>query len=184
MERVVLCVGFQGEKIRQVIGDGKAFGLRVDYSFDGPDLLGTAGAVRNALPLLGSSFFVMYGDSYLTCNFAAVGAAFLRSGKLAMMTVLHNKNQWDASNVEFDGRILAYRKGRASSRMQHIDYGFGVFRAEAFRDAPADLAELYAQLLQAGQLAAFEVHERFYEIGSPQGLEETSKFLALRGVAR
>jgi NDP-sugar pyrophosphorylase family protein len=184
IERAVLCVGFQGEKIQWAIGDGKAFGLRVDYSFDGPDLLGTAGAIRNALPLLGSSFFVMYGDSYLTCNFKAVEAAFLRSGKLAMMTVLHNKNQWDASNVEFDGGIVAYRKGSTSSRMQHIDYGLGVFQAEAFRDAPADLAELYAQLLEAGQLAAFEVQERFYEIGSPQGLEQTARFLAERGVAR
>jgi N-acetyl-alpha-D-muramate 1-phosphate uridylyltransferase len=155
----------------------------VEYSFDGPNLLGTAGAIRQALPILGDVFFVMYGDSYLTCDFAAVGAFFLRSNKLGMMTILHNNNQWDASNVEFAGRIVAYRKASASSRMQHIDYGLGVFRSKAFHDAPADLAELYVQLLEADELAAFEVKERFYEIGSPQGLEETAQFLASHGAS-
>jgi NDP-sugar pyrophosphorylase family protein len=182
IQHVILCVGHLGEMIEQVIGDGSAYGVKVEYSYDGPALLGTAGAVRRALPKLGESFFVMYGDSYLSCDYAALEQEFLRRSKLGLMTVFRNDGQWDASNVEFeDGRILAYSKKNQTSRMRHIDYGLGVFRAEAFASTRAtDLADLYAELLQAGELAAVEVHERFYEIGSPAGLKEMVSLLSRR----
>jgi NDP-sugar pyrophosphorylase family protein len=181
--RVVLCVGHLGELIQRAIGDGSALGLQVDYSFDGPALLGTAGAIRNALPRLGDAFFVMYGDSYLPCDYAAIARKFESANMLGMMTVFRNEGKWDTSNVEFErGKILAYSKKSRTPRMHYIDYGLGVFRADAFRGLlagkPCDLTELYADLLQRKQLAAFEVHERFYEIGSPAGLKETSEFLA------
>jgi NDP-sugar pyrophosphorylase family protein len=184
IRHVVFCVGHLGELIQSAIGDG-ALGLQVDYSFDGPALLGTAGAVRNALPKLGESFFVMYGDSYLPCDYAAIAQTFKTAGVLGMMTVFRNEGKWDTSNVEFEaGKIVAYSKTDRTPRMRYIDYGLGVFRAEAFRDLPAgkvcDLTELYTDLLRRKQLAAFEVQERFYEIGSPEGLRETAEFLATR----
>jgi NDP-sugar pyrophosphorylase family protein len=188
IRRVVLCVGHLGELIQRAIGDGSTLGVQVDYSFDGPVLLGTAGAIRNALPKLGNSFFAMYGDSYLPCDYAAIARNFESAGVLGMMTVFRNEGKWDTSNVEFEaggsvaGTILAYSKTNRTPRMHHIDYGLGVFRSEAFQALPAgeacDLTELYTDLLQRKQLAAFEVHERFYEIGSPAGLEETAEFLA------
>jgi NDP-sugar pyrophosphorylase family protein len=194
IRRVVFCVAHLGESIQHAIGDGTALGLQVDYSFDGPALRGTAGAIRNALPKLGDPFFVMYGDSYLPCDYAAVARKFetasTRSrGVLGMMTVFRNEGKWDTSNVEFEaGEIVAYSKTDRTPRMRYIDYGLGVFRAEAFQSLPAgkacDLAELYADLLRRKQLAAFEVRERFYEIGSPAGLRETADFLAARGVGR
>ena len=108
---VVLCLGHLGEQVVEVVGDGSAFGLEVAYSFDGPELRGTAGAIRRALPLLGEAFFVLYGDSYLECDYAAVQRRFEAAGKLALMTVFRNEGRWDTSNVEFrDGRILAYDK--------------------------------------------------------------------------
>jgi N-acetyl-alpha-D-muramate 1-phosphate uridylyltransferase len=187
IRRVVLCVGHLGELVQRAVGDGAAFGLQVDYSFDGPVLLGTAGAVRNALPKLGASFFVMYGDSYLPCDYSAIARNFEAAGVFAMMTVFRNEGKWDTSNVEFEaGTILAYSKTNRTPRMRYIDYGLGVFCAEAFQGLPAgkacDLTELYADLLRRKQLAAFEVRERFYEIGSPAGLLETAGFLAARGV--
>ncbi len=185
IRRVVLCVGHLGELVERAIGDGAALGLQVDYSFDGPALLGTAGAIRNALPRLGDSFFVMYGDSYLPCDYAAIARTFESADALGMMTVFRNEGKWDNSNVEFEaGRILEYSKTGRTPRMRYIDYGLGAFRAEAFHGLPAgkacDLTELYAYLLQRKQLAAFEVHERFYEIGSPAGLRETAEFLSAR----
>jgi NDP-sugar pyrophosphorylase family protein len=179
IERVVLCVGHLGGMIEEVIGNGNVFGLKVEYSYDGADLMGTAGAVRIALPRLGPSFFVLYGDSYLPCDYRAVQNAFERSGKSGLMTVFRNEGQWDTSNVEFeDGRVLAYSKKNRTPRMRYIDYGLGVFRAEVFSQIQVrDLADLYEALLTSGQLAAFEVRERFYEIGSPAGLEETSRYL-------
>ena len=180
--RVVLCVAYRGEMIRAFAGDGRAFGLEAEYSFDGPALRGTAGAIRQALPLLGGEFFVLYGDSYLPCDYTAVAEAFRRSGKPALMTVYRNAGQWDRSNVEFeDGRILAYDKGNRTSRMRHIDYGLGVFRSGVFETIPArgsfDLADVYKTLLTEDRLAAYEAGERFYEAGSFAGIRELSAWL-------
>src|SRR5579864_6791465 len=93
--RVVLCLGYRGEMVRDYVRDGWNFGLQVNYSFDGPELRGTAGAIHQALPLLGESFFVLYGDSYLPCDYAAVEHSFTESGKPALMTVHRNDGQWD-----------------------------------------------------------------------------------------
>jgi NDP-sugar pyrophosphorylase family protein len=179
IQHVILCVGHLGNMIEQAIGDGKAFGVKVDYSYDGATRLGTAGAVKGALGKLGEKFFVMYGDSYLVCNYAEVAQEFLQRGQLGLMTVFRNDGQWDASNVEFeDSRILAYSKTNRTARMRYIDYGLGVFYGEAFaRTRATDLADVYAELLRAGELAGVEVHERFYEIGSPAGLKEMTSFL-------
>jgi MurNAc alpha-1-phosphate uridylyltransferase len=189
VRRVVLCVGHLGEMIRNALGDGGEYGVEVDYAFDGASLLGTAGAVKNALPKLGDAFFVLYGDSYLACDYAEVARSFSSSGKLALMNVFRNDGKWDGSNVEYDaGQILAYSKTMKSPQMQYIDYGLGAFRAAAFDGVPAgaayDLAGLYGDLLRAGQLAGFEVTQRFYEIGSPAGLEETARFIAAQGALR
>jgi NDP-sugar pyrophosphorylase family protein len=179
IDRVVLCIGQHGERIREYAGDGARFGLAIDYSVDGPALLGTAGAVRHALPMLGDAFFVVYGDSYLPCSYRDVAEAFHAAGQPGLMTVYRNEGRWDTSNVEFaDGQILAYDKKDRTARMQHIDYGLGVFSRAAFEGAQADLANVYRDLLQREQLAAFEVHERFYEIGSFEGIAALSRCLS------
>jgi NDP-sugar pyrophosphorylase family protein len=182
IRRVVLCLAYRGEMVRDFVGDGREFGVATEYSFDGPVLRGTAGAIHEALPLLGEAFFVLYGDSYLPCDYAAVEEAFSKSGKTALMTVFRNEGQWDSSNVEFtDGRIVAYDKKNRTPRMRHIDYGLGAFHARAFEalatGAVCDLAALYYDLLARGELAAFEVGERFYEIGSVEGIQELSEKL-------
>jgi N-acetyl-alpha-D-muramate 1-phosphate uridylyltransferase len=182
VERVVLCLGHLGEMVRESVGDGRALGVHVEYSFDGLVPLGTAGALKRALPLLGSSFFVLYGDSYLLCDWAEVQQTFLDGGKLGLITLCRNEDQWGASNVEFaEGRIVVYDKQLRTSRMHHIDYGLGALRREALdrleEGKPYDLATLYQQLLSEGQLAAFEVTDRFYEIGSFSGIEELSAHL-------
>lgn len=182
---VVLCLGHLGEQVVKVVGDGSAFGLEVVYSFDGPELRGTAGAVKRALPLLGRAFFILYGDSYLECNYAAVQNAFEAAGKLVLMTVFRNEGQWDTSNVEYrDGRIVAYDKTTSTAGMQYIDYGLGVWNRRALEGVPdtgfCDLATVCQEMLKQRELAGFEVTERFYEIGSFTGLTETRKHLAGR----
>jgi N-acetyl-alpha-D-muramate 1-phosphate uridylyltransferase len=183
VQRVVLCLGHLGEKVVETIRDGSAFDLDVVYSFDGPELRGTAGALKRALPLLGPAFFVLYGDSYLECNYVAVQEAFVAAGKMALMTVFRNEGQWDTSNVEFrDGRIVAYDKVARTPAMQYIDYGLSVWNRRAFDVVPesgsCDLAVVCQEMLRRGELAGFEVTERFYEIGSVAGLAETRGYLA------
>ena len=186
IERVVFCVAYRGEMIREALGDGRRWDLSIDYVFDGQPLLGTGGALKRALPALGEAFFVLYGDSLLTCDLSAVERSFLASGRAGLMTVFRNDDRWDRSNIQFEsGQLLRYDKTHRSLEMRHIDYGLGVLTARALAhfppDRPFDLAPVFQHLLAAGDLAALEVSDRFYEIGSPEGLEETRVFLAASG---
>jgi NDP-sugar pyrophosphorylase family protein len=182
IRRAVLCVGHLGEMIQRDFGDGRAFGVRLDYSFDGPKPLGTGGAIKRALPLLGDEFFVLYGDSYLPVEYRPIAEFFRHSGKLGCMTVYRNEGHYDTSNVVFrDGEIAVYDKKTRSPEMRHIDYGLSLFKAAVFdsysADQPFDLAEVMGGLVHKRQLAGYEVRERFYEIGSPAGLAELETLL-------
>jgi N-acetyl-alpha-D-muramate 1-phosphate uridylyltransferase len=184
--RVVLCVGYLGEQIQALVGDGSAAGLSVSYSQDWPKLMGTGGALRQALPLLDSQFLVLYGDSYLPVDFARVERAFLSSGKPALMTIQRNADRWDRSNVLFlNDVIVEYNKRAPTVDMRYIDYGLGALSAQiiAGEDStePFDLADIYHRLSLSGDLAGYEVHERFYEIGSHQGLAEAAEYFKSRG---
>jgi len=182
LTKIVLCIGHLGEMIVEKYGDGAKWGVQIEYSFDGEKLLGTGGALIRALPRLGNAFYVLYGDSYLPADYQAVGRAFLDSGKLGLMTVFENHGSYDTSNVWFeDGRIRLYSKTERPPQMRHIDYGLGVFRRAAFvgqsRDAVVDLAAVQADLCRRGELAGWEMKQRFYEIGSPAGLKELDQLL-------
>jgi len=179
---VVLCVGHLGEQIQDAFGHGEQHGVRLRYSFDGPTLLGTGGALKKALPLLGPGFFVLYGDSYLPTQFSPIAAAFTQSGKPGLMTVYHNQGKYDTSNVWFeDDTIKLYDKTNHPPQMRHIDYGLSLFQSSAFDcftdNATFDLATLMQRLVNENQMAGFEVAERFYEIGSPSGLQELETLL-------
>jgi NDP-sugar pyrophosphorylase family protein len=182
LHRIVICVGYMGDKIVERYGDGSKWGVHIDYSFDGEKLLGTGGALIRALPRLGDCFYVLYGDSYLPINYQAVGRAFIDSGKHGLMTVFENREAYDASNVWFeDGKIRFYSKKEKLPQMRHIDYGLGVFRAGAFdgypRDEVVDLARVQTDLCRRGDLVGCEMKERFFEIGSHAGLEELNRLL-------
>ena len=195
--RVVLSIGYRGELLRQHVGDGRRFGMEVTYVDEGPNLRGTAGALRLALAegVLDEAFFVTYGDSFLPVDFGAVGEAFRRAGRPALMTVFRNEGRWDASNVIFEaeaggpaGQVTLYDKARASrpaADFAFIDYGLsGLQRRVVETDVPAtgkaDLADLFHALSRRGELAGLEVHERFHEIGSSEGLEELGTWIAAR----
>jgi MurNAc alpha-1-phosphate uridylyltransferase len=183
VRNIVICCGHLGEQIEAFVGDGSCFGLKVRYSYDGEQQLGTGGALRKALPLLAKRFLVMYGDSYLPVWIAPVWDAFRICGKPALMTLFRNKHRWDKSNVEFrTGRILRYEKKYGTPAMEHIDYGLSALSEEVFDlwspHEAFDLAEVYTNLVTRRLLAGYEVQERFYEIGSRSGLEETEAMLS------
>lgn len=185
VSRVVLCVGYLGNMIEEVVGSGEQFGLSVSYAQDGPTLLGTGGALKKALPLLGDDFFVLYGDSFLPINFLQVKRAYVQRGQPALMTVLKNGDRWDKSNVLFNsGQLVEYNKRAPRPDMAYIDYGLGVVSADVLSpypaDKPFDLADVYQELSTKGQLAGLEVHERFYEIGSHEGLKEAEDYFFIK----
>lgn len=182
IREVVLCVGQFAQQIKDYAGNGERFGVKVEYSVETGPLLGTGGALKQALSLLGEHFWVMYGDSYLPVEFAPIEAYFKRSPLRALMTVYQNHNHFDASNVVFsNGIIKCYDKVNKTSDMDYIDYGLGILSSSCFTnwpdDTPFDLADLYRTLAEQDSLLGYEVHERFYEIGSEAGLHETHHYL-------
>jgi NDP-sugar pyrophosphorylase family protein len=188
VDRVVYCIGYRGDLIRKYVGTGARWGVSVDFVDEGDKLRGTAGALRLSFDerVLRERFFVLYGDSYLPIELAPVWGAFTDSRLPALMTALRNEGRWDRSNaVVEDGLVTTYDKGGADSSvaLEWIDYGLSVLErsvveARVPRGAVADLADLYSQLSADRLLAAFEVHERFFEIGSPAGLSDLERHLS------
>jgi NDP-sugar pyrophosphorylase family protein len=187
---VVLCIGYRGDAIREFFAanDGARHGLRVRFVDEGDDLRGTAGALRLALDegALAESFLVTYGDSFLPIDFGAVYRAYADAARPALMTVFRNDGRWDASNVIYDGRLVTLydkqRRTRPAADFAFIDYGLSVLSRRVITDevpggAVADLAGLFHGLSVRGELAGFEVAQRFYEIGSPAGLEDFERWL-------
>jgi NDP-sugar pyrophosphorylase family protein len=182
---VVLCVAFLGDEIRGHVGDGARFGVRVRYSDEGPNLLGTAGAIRNALDLLAPTFLVTYGDSYLPFDYAEpLRVLEAHPDCQGVMSVYANHGAWDESNSQPDASgewVLRYEKKRPDLKFSHIDYGAIALRREVIAALPAgqphDLAVIQAELARAKLLRATEARDRFFEIGSPEGLETLDRWL-------
>lgn len=186
VSEIVYSIGHLGEQIRDYVGTGKNWSVNITYVDEGENLLGTGGAVRNALGELNKSFFVMYGDSYLPITYSDVWDAFRKSKAEALMTVMNNQGKWDMSNVDFqDGTIPIYAKpGQEGHRknMSFIDYGLlCLSRSFVEREIPdrekSDLSTPLNRLSLKGSLAGYEVHQRFYEIGSLDGVGDFEEYL-------
>ncbi len=180
---LVLCIGYLGKKVREYFDDGSRYGVDIRYSEEGRRLLGTAGALKRAESLLDDEFFLIYGDSYLRLDYAAVMAHFRRHDRLALMVIYRNEDRYEPSNVvAADGFVQCYCKEKQLPEMIYINYGVSVLRKEALQYVPPrrvySQEALYERLIQEHQLLAYETHERFYEVGSRRGLAEFSRFIA------
>lgn len=188
IKKVVFCVGHLSAQIKDYVGKGKRHGVDIEYSDDGEELLGTGGALQKALPLLGENFFLLYGDSYLPCNYSDISNHFIKikkDGFSALMTVLENNNQWDKSNIVFkEGKIISYDKTHTFKNMTYIDYGLSILTQKAFKlidffdKRSFDLQVVYQKLIKNKEMAGYEVFNRFYEVGSLSGIKELEEYLS------
>ncbi len=188
IDRVVYCIGYRGDMLRDFVGDGSRWGVKAAFVDEGEELRGTAGALRLALDAgtLDDAFFVLYGDSYLPIAYPPVWHAFTLAGLPALMTVFRNEGRWDASNAVYrDGHVVRYDKGcpnPAAAGMAYLDYGLSALCSSVVEAVPAgevaDLTDVYQRLSVEGRLAGYEVHERFYEIGSEAGLRDLEDYLS------
>lgn len=181
---ILMCVGHLGDQIQSELGDGSSLGLSIRYSWESEGvLLGTGGALVNALPKLQDQFLVMYGDSYLPIDFKRMVAWIRETQVLSAMSVFRNEGRWDHSNAQVkNGRVSVYSKTAPVGECAFIDYGLLFFRKQTIlkyfsHQMPLDLSTIQNQLVEAHELAAYEVGERFYEIGKPEGLAELESFL-------
>ena len=177
---IVICVGHQGHQIKDYIGNGSKYNLKVSYSEDGDQLLGTGGSIKKACKILDKNFFILYGDSFLPIDFSLIEKAFFEEKKPALMTVLKNFGQWDKSNAYFKNKCVSYNKQNPKKDMDYIDYGLSVVNNSIFDNFSYnnsfDIDVVFENLSNNGLLAGFEVQKRFYEIGSINGLSDTIEF--------
>ncbi len=187
VDEVVYCIGYRGDLVREHVGDGRRFGLTVDYVDEGDHPLGTAGALRLAAEAgaLDPAFWVLYGDSFLSVSLAAVEGQYVQQGAPVLMTVYRDLDHLDAPNAVFgQGMVTNYEKGLSSppADMVYVDYGLSRWLRWVVEDrvparTPVDLAELFTDLSRAGLLSGYEVADRFHEIGSPAGRQELDTWL-------
>jgi N-acetyl-alpha-D-muramate 1-phosphate uridylyltransferase len=186
VERVALLVGHGDRLIADHVGTGAQYGLHVTCRSDGPILLGTGGAVREALDLLGEAFWVTYGDTYLRAPMEEIETSFRSQNVEGMLTVLRNRDRWDRSNVRIDeALVVEHRKGSRQGSYEYIDYGLAILRRDSVKSFPAgspfDLEDVFQRLITSGTLGAHVVARRFYEIGSPEGYRQTDEYLRASG---
>lgn len=186
MRDVVMCIAHLGEPIRAHVGGGERYGLRVAWSNEGDKLLGTAGALRAAMHLLAPAFIVTYGDSYLPFDYAEPLRILQAHDDCdGVMAVYKNDGKWEPSNVVTDGAwIIRYEKGTREPAFDHIDYGATALRRDVIESLPRGafrgLDDVGRGLAQRKRLRACVARDRFFEIGSPEGLAELELNLRAR----
>lgn len=179
-DEVVFCIAHLGEQIRAHVGDGRRFGVTVTYVVD--ELLGTAGALRAAMPHLADVFLVTYGDSYLPFDYGEpVRILRAHDDCDGVLAIYNNAGKYEISNVATDGTwVLRYDKRVRDPSFDHVDYGAMALRREVVAGLPPGklgLDGVQTDLAARHRLRACVARERFYEIGSPGGLAELDAYL-------
>lgn len=179
---IVLCVGYLHEKIERYLGDGRKYGIKIDYCKEKYPL-GTAGALKLAENKLDDCFFLLYGDSYLPMDFIRPYNKFMCNQKEGLVVVYKNNNKYDKSNMIIESEIVKVydKKMIHGKKMEFIDAGISILKKSALKkvskNKKCDLVSLYGQLTADKELAAFETKQRFYEIGSFLGIRAFEKYL-------
>ena len=186
IRNIHFCLGYLGEEIENIVKKSSfSKEMRITYSYDGKKLLGTGGAINNSLDfIISDEFLIIYGDSYLDVNYKSVLSFFLKKSNHlnGLMTVYKNENKFDKSNIVFKKNVIThYSKIDRFNEMNYIDFGLGILRKSHFDLFPNnqnfDLSDLYQNLVKEKELLGFEVFNRFYEIGSINGINDLSKYL-------
>jgi len=162
------------------VGNGDADGVRVRYSWEVP-VLGSAGGPRRALPLLGSSaFLIVNGDTLTNIDVRALVDAHNASGAHVTMAVIPNREPAKYGGVVVDGEaVRGFVRSGSSERSYHF-VGVQVAQAAAFASVPENLpyesvGQLYPSLIasQPGSIRAFITEAEFLDIGTPADYLET-----------
>jgi len=178
---VVLCIGFLGEQIEEYFGDGKSFGVSIKYSRE-KEPIDTGTTLKNAKKLLNDEFFVIYGDSYLLNDYQEAYNYFKKFNKLGLMTIYKNYEKLEANTVIAEGNFIKKfdKENPNQPGMIYTEFGLNIFKKkvlDSVRKKAFPIGDYFKKLIEKKELLAFETPKRFYEIGSPNSLKETSDFI-------
>jgi len=172
---VTLLVGELGSQIQAHLKDFDLLNVRIVH--DGDTLRGTGGSIRSVIDELPRYFWVTYGDTYVVADLDAAESAFQSRGG-RVMTVWKNSDFLETSNVTISrSQVIRYEKQAQPGSHQWIDFGLIRFDRGDFlgfaADETWDLSEVLIRLIEAGELGAWEVATRFWDVGTPQALTST-----------
>jgi NDP-sugar pyrophosphorylase family protein len=182
--RVILSLGHLAEKIQKHCGQGERYGLEISYLLDGDEPLGTGGAVAKALSIDFDILAITYGDTILGVEAKSLYRSLKNSNAQALMSIYENQVPGHRSNCHFNAPWVVYNKTNPNPSWRHIDYGFLLMRRSAIQgfptQTPLDLAEPLGTLSSQKLVLGSEITERFWEIGSPEALEEFREHFGFR----
>ena len=177
---VVINLHHRPETITSVVGHGDRMGLTIRYSWE-PTLLGSAGGPRRALPLLGSRFLIVNGDSLVDFPLEELHSAHEANGALVTLAVQQNHSpaQYGGAIVDRLGRISRF-SGAGHPTARHF-VGVQLAESSAFRHLRTDhyaatIGSLYEELIsqRVDAIQAYEVATPFYDVGTPDVYLKTS----------
>ena len=178
--RLLLLIGYLGEHVEAHFGDGREWGVRIDYCREMTPL-GTGGALRNALGHLAEEFLLLYGDSYLPIDYRRVVKVF-RSTRSSALMVVYDNNLTDTgvkNNVAIDDDryVTRYDKVGLNPELKYVEAGALCFQRHVFESLRSGKVisleqSLFSRLIARRELRGFITSQRFYDIGTPERLLE------------
>ena len=184
-ERVLLLLGYLPEVIQDYFGDGKRWGLEIEYSVS-PVENETGRRVKLAEPYLHPCFLLMYCDNYWPMRMDKMWQRFVAANVPAMITVYGNKDYYTKDNVcvDQDGYVVVYDKSRTLPGLRGVEIGYALMTKSVVELLPKENVSfeqvVYPQLAEQRQLLAYVTNHRYYSVGSHERLPLTEAFLARR----
>jgi histidinol-phosphate phosphatase family protein len=184
-ERVLLLLGYLPEPVQNYFGDGRRWGVRIEYSVTGVEDL-TGQRLRQAEAKLDDCFLLLYCDNYWPLRMDRMWERFLAANVPAMLTVYSNKDDYtkDTLKVDAAGFVTHYDKQRRTAGLKGTEISYAILRKELLRRLPAGNVSfeeaLFPALAQERQLAAYLTDHRYYSIGGLARLPLTEIFLMRR----
>ena len=182
-KNVLLLLGYLPEVIIDYFGDGRRWGIKIDYSVSGPDDL-TASRVRLARSKIEPCFLLMYCDNYWPMQIDGMWEQYVASKMPAMITVYSNKDNYSRDSVRIgaNNKVVVFDRSRTIPGLKGVEISYAILDKSVLELLPEqdELFEvaIYPELVKLRQLAAYVSDHRYYSVGSHERLLLTKAFLA------
>jgi histidinol-phosphate phosphatase family protein len=180
-ERVLLLLGYLPEVVLNYFGNGRHWGIKIEYSITDVDDE-TGRRVKFAEPFLDPCFLLMYCDNYWPMQIEKMWQRFRASNVPAMITVYSNKDGYTRNSVRVDpdGFVSIYDKTCAHPDLNAVEISYAILKKEIVRRLTAEnlLFEttVYPALAERRELIAFVTDHRYLSVGAHHRLPLTEDF--------
>ncbi|MCR5626590.1 MAG: HAD-IIIA family hydrolase [Lachnospiraceae bacterium] len=178
INKILLLLGYKAEVITDALGDGKDFGIEVDYDITPPEF-DTAQRLLTAADKIDDDFLLMYCDNYCPIDYERLVREYTENDALIQFSVYANKDGYTKNNlIVEDGKVTVYDKTRKTEGLAGVDIGYALINKKTF-DLVGDrisFAAIYPEVVSMGRLYATVTEHRYYSIGSFERMKLTEEF--------